>query len=77
MMLTSFFILCDQSERAAPELMSKPILGGFIKGGVCATIAWGVAWVCASSASLTLRYITLPYFTFDADVCVSLDAYFF
>jgi hypothetical protein len=52
MMLTSFFILCDQSERAAPELMSRPLLGGFIKGGVCATLAWGVAWVCASSSSL-------------------------
>ena len=44
MMLTSFFILCDQTERAAPELMSKPLLGGFIKGGVCATIAWAIAW---------------------------------
>lgn len=45
MMLTSFFILCDQTERAAPQLMSRPILGGFIKGGVCATIAWAIAWV--------------------------------
>ena len=24
--------------------MSRPILGGFIKGGICATMAWGVAW---------------------------------
>jgi len=44
MMLTTFFILCDQAERAAPELMSRPLLGGFLKGGVCATVAWGVAW---------------------------------
>ena len=44
MMLTTFFVLCDQAQRTAPELMSRPILGGFIKGGACATIAWGVAW---------------------------------
>jgi hypothetical protein len=43
-MLTTFFVLCDQAQRAAPDLMSKPILGGFLKGGVCATVAWGVAW---------------------------------
>ncbi len=44
LMLTSFFVLCDYSERAAPELMSRPLLGGFLKGGVCATLAWAVAW---------------------------------
>ena len=44
LMLTSFFVLCDYSEKAAPELMSKPLLGGFLKGGVCATLAWAVAW---------------------------------
>ena len=43
-MLTSFFVLCDYSERAAPALMSQPMLGGFIKGGLCATVAWAVAW---------------------------------
>ena len=43
-MLTSFFVLCDYSEKAAPELMSRPLLGGFLKGGVCATLAWAVAW---------------------------------
>mmetsp|Transcript_10771 Transcript_10771/g.28393 ORF Transcript_10771/g.28393 Transcript_10771/m.28393 type:complete len:110 (-) Transcript_10771:54-383(-) len=43
-MLTSFFVLCDYSERVAPELMSRPLLGGFLKGGVCATLAWAVAW---------------------------------
>ena len=32
------------TQRAVPELMSRPILGGFIKGGICATVAWGVAW---------------------------------
>jgi len=43
-MLTAFFVLCDQSERAAPDVMSRPLLGGFIKGGICATMAWGVSW---------------------------------
>eukprot|EP00873_Tetraselmis_striata_P025610 jgi/Tetstr1/445874/TSEL_033513.t1 len=43
-MLTSFFVFCDYSERMAPELMSQPLVGGFIKGGLCATLAWGIAW---------------------------------
>ena len=43
-MLVSFFALCDYSERAAPALMGQPLLGGFLKGGVCATAAWAVAW---------------------------------
>ena len=43
-MLTSFFVMCDYSEKAAPELMSRPLLGGFLKGGVCATLAWAIAW---------------------------------
>jgi solute carrier family 25 carnitine/acylcarnitine transporter 20/29 len=24
--------------------MSRPLLGGFLKGGICATVAWGIAW---------------------------------
>ena len=55
MMLTTFFILCDQAERAAPELMSRPLLGGFLKGGVCATVAWGVAWVRVQMMAHTLH----------------------
>ena len=43
-MLTCFFVLCDYSERAAPQLMARPLLGGFLKGGVCATLAWAIAW---------------------------------
>lgn len=43
-MLTSFFVFCDYSERAAPQLMARPLLGGFLKGGVCATLAWAIAW---------------------------------
>ena len=36
-MLTSFFVLCDVAEKTAPELMSRPLLGGFLKGGLCAS----------------------------------------
>mmetsp|Transcript_62852 Transcript_62852/g.123478 ORF Transcript_62852/g.123478 Transcript_62852/m.123478 type:complete len:306 (-) Transcript_62852:65-982(-) len=43
-MLTSFFVLCDYSGKAFPDLFAQPLLGGFLKGGVCATLAWGVAW---------------------------------
>ena len=43
-MLTFFFVFCDYSERAAPQLMARPLLGGFLKGGVCATLAWAIAW---------------------------------
>jgi len=43
-MLGSFFVLCDYFERFAPDLMAVPLLGGFIKGGVCATAGWAVAW---------------------------------
>ena len=44
LMLTTFFVLCDYTERTAPELVAKPLLGGFFKGGICATAAWLVAW---------------------------------
>ena len=44
LMLGSFFVLCDYTERYIPELASRPLLGGFFKGGVCATAAWFVAW---------------------------------
>ena len=44
LMLGSFFVLCDYTERFAPELASKPLVGGFFKGGICATASWLVAW---------------------------------
>ena len=43
-MLGSFFTLCDYLERYAPATMAVPVLGGFIKGGLCATAGWAVAW---------------------------------
>jgi len=50
-MLGSFFCFVDVAERAAPDLCALPLLGGFLKGGVCATAAWAIAWpleVCKS-----------------------------
>lgn len=43
-MLGSFFIMCDYLERFTPDLMAVPLLGGFVKGGVCATAGWAIAW---------------------------------
>jgi solute carrier family 25 carnitine/acylcarnitine transporter 20/29 len=43
-MLGTFFVLCDYSERLVPDLVAMPLTGGFFKGGCCATVAWGVAW---------------------------------
>jgi len=44
LMLTSFFVMCDYTEKIIPEQLSNPIAAGLIKGGVCATAAWAVAW---------------------------------
>lgn len=44
LMLGSFFCFCDYFERFAPDLMAVPVLGGFIKGGLCATAGWAIAW---------------------------------
>lgn len=44
LMLGSFFVFCDYFERFAPNLMAVPLLGGFIKGGLCATAGWAIAW---------------------------------
>ena len=54
-MLGSFFVLCDYFERLAPELMAVPLLGGFVKGGVCATAGWVVAWPYETVKSLVQR----------------------
>lgn len=36
-LMTSFFMMVDSLERHAPELISIPVFGPFIKGGGCAT----------------------------------------
>jgi solute carrier family 25 carnitine/acylcarnitine transporter 20/29 len=43
-MLGTFFILIDYSVRVIPDVVNAPLTGPFFKGGVCATIAWWVAW---------------------------------
>ena len=43
-MLGTFFILHDYSVRKFPDLVNAPLAGPFIKGGICATIGWVVAW---------------------------------
>lgn len=44
LMLTSFFVMCDYTEKVMPDQLSNPVVGGLFKGGVCATAAWAVAW---------------------------------
>jgi len=43
-LMTTFFILVDSMVRHAPELVNTPGIGPFIKGGVCATVAWWFVW---------------------------------
>lgn len=43
-LMTSFFIMVDHLERHHHELMAVPLLGPFIKGGVCASIGWVIVW---------------------------------
>jgi hypothetical protein len=42
--MTSFFMMVDSLERHAPSVISIPVFGPFIKGGVCATLGWLVVW---------------------------------
>lgn len=43
-LMTTFFMLVDSLTRHAPDLVTQPVVGPFIKGGVCATLAWWVCW---------------------------------
>ena len=45
-LMGTFFVLVDSLERHAPQLVAVPLLGPFVKGGVCATIGWLVVWPC-------------------------------
>jgi hypothetical protein len=42
--MTSFFMMVDSLERHFPSVISIPVFGPFIKGGVCATLGWLVVW---------------------------------
>lgn len=42
--LTSFFVQVDHLERHHAELVATPLIGPFLKGGVCATTGWLLFW---------------------------------
>eukprot|EP01138_Halocafeteria_seosinensis_P007857 gb/GECG01008027.1/.p1 GENE.gb/GECG01008027.1/~~gb/GECG01008027.1/.p1 ORF type:complete len:321 (+),score=19.60 gb/GECG01008027.1/:1-963(+) len=43
-LMTTFFILNDHLARHHSDLISIPVLGNFIKGGVCSTLSWWLIW---------------------------------
>ena len=43
-LMTTFFVMVDTTLRHAPEIIEKPLVGPFIKGGVFATTAWWLIW---------------------------------
>ena len=43
-LMTSFFCMVDHLERHHHDLVATPLLGPFIKGGVCASIGWVCVW---------------------------------
>ena len=43
-LMTAFFVQVDHLERHHHELVATPLLGPFLKGGVCATLGWVVVW---------------------------------
>ena len=43
-MLVTFFTLIDYTQRYFPVAIATPVVGPFIKGGMCTTIGWAVAW---------------------------------
>ena len=42
--LSSFFICMDAAERHQPALFQLPGIGPFLKGSVCASVGWVLAW---------------------------------
>lgn len=43
-LMTLFFIQVDHLERHHHDLITTPLIGPFIKGGVCATVGWILVW---------------------------------
>jgi solute carrier family 25 carnitine/acylcarnitine transporter 20/29 len=43
-LMTAFFVQVDHLERHHHELVATPLLGPFLKGGVCATTGWMIVW---------------------------------
>ena len=42
--LGGFFALVDHMDRHHPAAFAAPVVGSFLKGGVCATATWALAW---------------------------------
>ena len=56
--LGGFFILVDCVDRHAPSTFTAPIIGPFVKGSLCATVPWLLAWpleVAATQAQSSLH----------------------
>lgn len=43
-LMGTFFVMIDNLERHAPNLLSIPYIGPFLKGGICSTVAWLLVW---------------------------------
>ena len=43
-LMGSFFVFVDALERHRPELLAVPVLGPWLKGGVCTVAAWALVW---------------------------------
>ena len=44
LMLGTFFTLNDYLSRLYPAINASAVLGPFVKGGICASLGWIVAW---------------------------------
>lgn len=56
--LGGFFVLVDHVDRHYPAAFAAPVVGPFLKGSVCATLPWLLAWpleVAATQAQSSLH----------------------
>lgn len=42
--MTNFFVMVDYGYRYFPDVFHAPLVGPFIKGGICATLSWWTIW---------------------------------
>eukprot|EP00957_Ditylum_brightwellii_P059797 4539960-Ditylum_brightwellii.AAC.1 len=50
-LLGAFFVFLDYSVLYIPDVVNTPVIGPFFKGGICATAAWGVAFLWETGKS--------------------------
>jgi solute carrier family 25 carnitine/acylcarnitine transporter 20/29 len=43
-LMGTFFVLVDTLERKHADLLAVPVLGPWMKGGVCTVVAWALVW---------------------------------